>query len=496
MNISSENITGITEQQLTTGLNAVVKDGIMSHLMGIFTSGVFLVGIALHLGASNFEIGLIAAIPPLSQLIQIPAIYLIEAVNNRKKIVLASAFISRFAWLFVALSPFLFSPSMGIIILIGAILFQSTIGGIAGCAWNSWMRDLIPEDRMGRFFSSRLRIATLIGIFASLIASFVVDGWKQYVPTFTIGGYIVLFLAGFIVGMIGLFYVNKIPNIPIVPQKIKFFSLIKKPFKDKNFKRLLVFLATWSFAINLAAPFFTVYMLKRLGLDMSGVVMMSIISQAFNFAFLGLWGKWTDHFSNKSVLAASGPIFILCILAWTFTTLPDKYFLTIPLLIGIHILMGISTAGITIAVGNIGLKLAPKGEGTAYLGASTLIISLAAGIAPIIGGKLADFFSTQNLSLILEWTGVQKSIIFRPINFSHWDFLFGLAAIIGLFALHKLSLVEEKGQVDEKIVLNELMASVKRPLRSLSTGAGLLQLISYPLIVLKSKNKKEVLKAS
>ena len=39
---------------------------------------------------------------------------------------------------------------------------------------------------------------------------------------------------------------------------------------------------------------------------------------------------------------------------------PNKYFLTIPLLIGIHILMGIATAGITLASGNIGLKLAPK----------------------------------------------------------------------------------------------------------------------------------------
>jgi len=186
----------------------------------------------------------------------------------------------------------------------------------------------------------------------------------------------------------------------------------------------------------------------------------------------------------------SGPLFMLCILAWTFTTLPEKYFLTLPLLVAIHMFMGISTAGITIAVGNIGLKLAPKGEGTAYLGASTLTTSMAAGIAPIIGGKLADFFSTQNLSLLLRWTGPQKTIIFQPLNFSHWDFLFGLAVLIGFYALHRLSLIEEKGHVDEEIIRNELIAAVTRPLRSLSTGAGLLQLVSYPLVVIfKRKNE-------
>lgn len=48
---------------------------------------------------------------------------------------------------------------------------------------------------------------------------------------------------------------------------------------------------------------------------------------------------------------------MLCIRAWTFTTLPEKYILTVPLLIVIHIVMGISMAGIALASGTIGLKL-------------------------------------------------------------------------------------------------------------------------------------------
>lgn len=41
----------------------------------------------------------------------------------------------------------------------------------------------------------------------------------------------------------------------------------------------------------------------------------------------------------------------------------------------IHIFMGISTAGATLASGNIGLKLAPKGQATAYLAGKKVGVS-------------------------------------------------------------------------------------------------------------------------
>ena len=49
--------------------------------------------------------------------------------------------------------------------------------------------------------------------------------------------------------------------------------------------------------------------------------------------------------------------------------MPEKHVLTFPLLVALHVLMGVAMAGITLATGNIGLKLAPSGEGTSYLAA-------------------------------------------------------------------------------------------------------------------------------
>ncbi|MFH1479279.1 MAG: MFS transporter [Candidatus Omnitrophota bacterium] len=470
----------ISENELKVGLKSVVLDGVMSHLMGVLTGGVFLVAIALKLGATNFQIGLIAAIPSLMQLVQLPAIFLIEKIHSRKTVAVYSALISRFAFLLVALSPLLFPPSIGLVILIFAVLFQSGFGGVGGCAWNSWMRDLVPENQMGSFFSNRLRIATILGILVSLLASMFIDYWKVHFPSQEINAYSGLFGIGFVLGMIGVFYLSKTPETKMIPQKIEFIKLLGQPFKDINFRRLMLFLSSWSFAVNLAAPFFTVYMLSRIGIGMSMIVALSIVSQAFNFMFISLWGKWSDRFSNKSVLAVSGPLFMFSILGWTFTTMPDKYFLTFPILITIHIVMGISTAGISIASGNIGLKLAPKGQATAYLAANSLVNSFAAGIAPILGGKFVDFFAARKLSLVINWSSPNRELAIQALNLRHWDFFFGLAFLIGLYAMHRLTMVKEEGEVDDEVVRAEFIAAIKRPIRSLSSGAGILQVISYP----------------
>jgi hypothetical protein len=100
------------------------------------------------------------------------------------------------------------------------------------------------------------------------------------------------------------------------------FALLVAPLREANFRRLIVFLSSWSFAANLAAPFFTVYMLKSLGYSMTTVLAFTIASQRSNLAALGLWGSLIDRFSNKAVLEIAAPLFLACTFAWTLTGLP------------------------------------------------------------------------------------------------------------------------------------------------------------------------------
>ena len=380
----------LTNEEIQSGLRSVVKDGLASQTMVTLTGGVFLVAFALKLGASNLVIGLLAAIPPLMQLLQIPSIYLVERYRLRRAISVYASGLGRVFWLLIALIPVLFSFETGLTVLIVALFLHSAFGAVGGTSWNSWMRDLVPEDRLGSFFAKRMSLATALGIVVSLTAGIYIDFWKKLFPRYELEGYSILFLLGSLVGMLGV----------------------------------------------------------------------------------------------------SGPLFVGCILAWTFTTMPEKYMLTMPLLIVIHILMGISTAGVNLASANIGLKLAPKGQATAYLAARNIVLSIAAGIGPVLGGKLADFFAVRELSWILRWTSPERELLFHTLNLQQWDFFFFSAFLIGIYSIHRLGMVKEVGEVKERIVLRELMAEVGRSARNLSTIGGLRHLTQFPFFVVRSTHKK------
>jgi len=480
----------LTDEQLRSALRNVIRHGIAGQATVTLTGGVFLVGLAVNLGLSNTMIGFLAAIPPLMQFLQIPSVAVIDRYRARKPICVYTAVFSRLPWLLVALIPFAFPTEFRTTVLVWAILANAALAAVSNAAWNPWIRDLVPQEQLGSFFGRRMSLATAAALVVSLVAGGYLDLWKRSAPDHEIYAYSVLYFAGFLTGLIAVRYLRMIPEprTDHTERQGSVFKSLQGPFRDANFKKLLVFLGSWNFAANLAAPFFTVYMLTRLGLAMSTVVVLSVLSQLTNLFFYRVWGLYADRYSHKSILRVSGPLFMGCILAWTFTTMPERHALSIPLLVVIHILMGISTAGVMLGSNNIGLKLAPRGMATPYLAASSLVNSVAAGIAPIVGGRCVDFFVGHELSWTLRWTSPQGDYQFRTLDFQTWDFFFFLAFALGLFSVYRLSSVRERGEVRGRVVVHDLVDTMRRRMGSLSTAGGLRRMIHFPYSLLRDKN--------
>jgi len=471
----------VSESELNKGLRMLIFDGVCSQVMGVLTGGVFLVAFALQLGASNFIIGLIAALGPLTQVLQIPAIYLVEKTGSRKALVVLSSFFSRLFWFLVAAIPFLFPMSYRSGILFIALLAYFGFGTISGLSFNSWMRDFIPDSIRGSYSGKRMAIATAVAAFLSLAAGFGVDMYKNYFPE--IGIYSIYFAIGGFAGLLGVMFLAKIPEPKMKKDgDVNFISVLKEPFRDINFRQLMVFMGSWNFAVNFAAPFFVVYMLKRLNLSMTLIVAFSVLSQIINILFFRLWGKLADRFSNKSVLAEAGPLFIITMLIWPFTTMPESYFLTIPMLILIHILAGMSTAGVNLSSANIALKLAPAGKSTSYLAANALVSGVAATVAPIIGGVLAANLDGEELSLTLRWisTALQTTWELPTVNLQGLDFIFIIAFLLGLHSLHRLLTVKETGEVEQGVFATEFRLEVRKAVKNISNVAGMRDMFYFP----------------
>ncbi|TCS87249.1 MFS transporter [Anseongella ginsenosidimutans] len=483
----------LSEKQVNAGLKLLVKDGLAAEVMAALTGGTFLVALALSLGASNFQIGLLAALPTLANLFQLLAIYLIHKYANRKAITVICSVLARLPLLLISLLPLFLPPSLGLVLLISLLFIHYFFGAVSGTSWSSWAKDLVPEAVLGTFFSGRSRKIQILSVSLNLVVAFLLDYVKANRPEYVNLVYSAMFFTGGAAGLYGAYVLARIPEPRIHPVTQNMVRLFRRPLRQRNFRNLLIFNGFWSFSVNLAAPFFTVYMLKMLGFPLSYVVIFSIISQVSNILFIRLWGTYSDRYSNKTVLLICAPVYLLCILGWTFTTFPQQHLLTIPLLVLIHIGSGIALSGINLSLGNMGLKLAPdKQNAVIFLSVRSLTNALSAGVAPLVGGLLADFFARRELLWTFEWKSPRGDYMVQALSLQSWDFFFVLAFIMGLFALNRLSYVREAGEVEKKRLMKELRTELRRDARELSTISGIQSMLFLPFSFFVSVMEKVV----
>lgn len=462
----------VSPEALAAGRRALVMDAAWASLAGSLYGGVILIGFALALGAQSFVIGVLSALPLIAQAFQLPAIALVERIQRRKAIAVVAVTLARTLIIGLALIPLLGDSDLQLSLLVVTQFAVTFFGAVTGCALNSWLHQLLPREGLGQFFSRRLFWATVVSCTGTLLAGVVVD----HSPLAGLYAYSVVFAAAGIAGYVSSWYLARVPEPrmrPAGPHE-SIASRIRAPFADRGFRRLLVFMGSWNVASNIAAPFLSVYLLRQLGYSLSTVTTLWVASQIANALTLYAWGRVSDRLSNKAILAVALPVYFLSMAALLFTALPGSERIVLPFLYFIHVAMGAAGGGIGLATGNLGLKLAPQGRGTTYLSAIGIMNSIAGGIAPILGGALAQWFTSSQLSLVIRWASVGHYAELAVIEIARWQFLFAISFVLGFYVLHALSRIDEGEEFSERLVVQQFGLEALRTVNQLSSIAGLL----------------------
>ena len=465
---------------MARGKRALVQDAAWASLVGALYGGVILTGFALELGASPITIGLLAAIPFLMQIMQLPAIVLIERVRQRRTVAVIVVAAARAIILSLALLPFLGDARLQLALLVGAQVLITFFGAFAGCSVNSWLHQLLAGQAIGRLYAHRLFWSTVLAALGALAAGQLVEHWTG---SNRLHAYAVSFAAAGVAGFIGLAFLARVPE-PVMrdtgpPQRM--LELLSGPFRDANFRRVIIFMGSWNFAANLAAPFLTVYLLQQMGYGLGTVTSMWAVSQVANAITLFSWGQISDRLTNKGILAVALPAWFACLIAFPASALPDPHMLTLPILYLVHIVMGMANAGIGLATGNLGLKLAPQGKGTAFLASVTLVGAFAGGIASLLGGVLATWFAARELIFVIQWYSPTHATQLTALQFQHWEFLFAISFAVGFYVLHALTRIREGKEVSERAVIQEFVLEAARMFEQMSsmTAASLATIFPF-----------------
>lgn len=140
--------------------------------------------------------------------------------------------------------------------------------------------------------------------------------------------------------------------------------------------------------------------------------------------------------------------------------------LTFIILIGaINIFSGMATAGINLSIGNIGIKLAPKNEAIVYLSTKSMLVAAVSALGPLIGGFLADYFSTRSFTWNIQMNGPHGSSVIPLLELHSLTFLFIIGSIFAIGALRLLHFVREEGEMSKDLAIAEIKTGFKTGLK-------------------------------
>lgn len=385
--------------QIAAAMKISVYESFPAQIFATLTSGVFLPAFALALGASNFHIGALAAIPFFGSLFQLAGAFFVEKYGWRKKFCVITSSTQRLSWVPAVILFSLFAPgdkSLVLAILLAFMMLTHALGAMSGVAWLSWMTDVVPEGIRGRYFGLRNSVVSI----ATTLATFA-GGWFLDYQQGGLTAFYTLFLIAATAGAVCTILLSKQPEPPKMraPRQARFFHLYLEPFKQPNFRRLLRFSIIWQFAFNFATPFFVVYMLTELGMSYSLTATFAIVTAVFDLIGMRVWGHVSDHIGNKPVMTIAAIAVTLLPWLWLFTGKNAfTFLLLVPLL---HSAGGFFWAGYNLCSANILFRLAPRERNSIYFGAWAACNGLAACSSALLGGALGNWASHHEIDLLI-----------------------------------------------------------------------------------------------
>lgn len=366
------------------GLRLSIVEGSLSNVHITVTGGAFLTGFALLLGASDFELGLLAALPFVGQLFQFVGAYLEERLGERRRLCALTAGISRLLWAVMATLPFLvvLGPARLPLFLFILTIAQALIG-IAGNAWTSWMSDLVPPRQRGRYFGARNTITSITAMAGAWLAGRALDYYRGAGAEPV--GYALIFGVASVCALAGAMVLWRQPEPPLRRVgRIKVGELFSAPLRHRRFRAFSLTSAAWALAIGISAPFFNAYGIQNLKLSFATLAIFTIVTSAVALATQPLVGRLQDRYGDKVVLVGSTIGVVLLPWGWVLAT-PD---FLLPLWVN-AIGSGIFWPGITQGMMNLLMDRAPPEGRGAYVAAYGAITGLGTFTASLLGGAIA-----------------------------------------------------------------------------------------------------------
>jgi MFS family permease len=407
------------------------------------------------LGWKTGAVGLMAALPHACNCLQPLLLAALSRRFSSYGALLLTFSLGALPWMLALAFPFLGSTRE--VLFIGILVIATCASSIASVAWSSSISELVPERLGGRYFARRNLIFGAWTLLAVMLAGQVAE-WNG--NSLRVFGWI-FFTAG-CSRLIGLFFLTRMTFPPVVRERRS--RAIALPdltavLRDRNYLWLCLFIGLWGLLLNAAMPFYTVFLVERLGCGVGTVVKMTTLASLGGLVTLKAWGRLCERFGNRPVLQVCAFIWALTALVMWSLARPGW---TWHLYAG-YFVVGAMTAGFQLMQFNLMVRLAPAGLRPAYVAVFLALSSFLTAAGPILGGQALKYLPAQ----VGELFGI-------PVLKFH--LLFALSAVGCLLVTNLVQQVREPAE--------QPLVTVWREMRSMRTFNPMLSVLAVGELLL------------
>jgi MFS family permease len=422
-----------------TSLRASSIDGSLSTVFSNITGGVLLSSFLIDLGASPFEIGMVASLPMLANLLQPLGALLSNRSHSRHDYGIWTFLPSRLLWLVLLVGIILKGTNDNlsselVYLTLTLVITSNILAAMGSASWMSWLAALVPAKLRGRYYSVRSIVSNVTGLLCLPIASFIIANWQGG----SITGYGLVLSVGILAGVASL--TCQYFMIDINPQKHRtacqieyqaeqereheqhqtnLFNNLIAPLQDRNLICFLIYVAFWGFAVNLSTPFFNLYMLESLDVDITWVTLFSSLSCGANMLMLLVWGRLSDRLGNRPLLIFVGIAIAITPLFWLLTSLDQVQAQLWLYLIIFHLFLGGTWAAIDLGSNNIQIGIAPIEHHATFFAIVSAIAGISSALGTTVGGTLAQYAHYEGIFGVFFLSAILRLVAVIPLLFVH-----------------------------------------------------------------------------
>ena len=369
-------------------------------------SGGFLLYFAREFGASSAVIALLLVIPETAGISSLLTRHAITRLGGRKRLWLGCTITSRLLLLGIPLAGVLavLRPhastggfSAPLVLIAVSLAAASLVNAVGYVAFVSWVSDLVPEQRWGRFFALRQIVRLGVMLTVPIAGGFLRDWWKQQELSGAISSekVLLLYVAAFVLGVgLTLLSVWPLRHIPDVgtpatgPASRRNFTRtgrqIVAAFRHRSLRFLLLH-AWWLSAANgLTQAAFFGWLFGPLKVGLGMFYLLLAVMQLVQIPVSHFAGIWSDRHGDRNLLALSLLVASCALPCWLLSSpeAPGWIYLA-------YALFG-AFAAANIAGRNLLLRLAPRSDNTIPLTLFRQVSGLIAGLSGLAGGFWLD----------------------------------------------------------------------------------------------------------